>query len=71
MMTSTELETLKFMLLALINGGAIFRIGYCFFQMIHENEREVYIKRIRNVFVFMVMANGLISFKDIILLYMK
>jgi hypothetical protein len=68
-MTSTELETLKFMLLVLINVGSALRVGYCFLQMIHENEREVYIKRIRNVFVFMVMANALISFKDIILLY--
>ncbi|WP_041668473.1 hypothetical protein [Acetobacterium woodii] len=68
-MTTTELETLKYMLLGLINGGAIFRVGYCFFQMIHENEREVYIKRIRNVFVFMVMANALFVFKDTILHY--
>lgn len=69
-MTSTELETLKFMLLALINVGSALRVSYCFLQMIHENEREVYIKRIRNVFVFMIMANAIISFKDIILLYL-
>jgi hypothetical protein len=70
-MTSTELEVLKYSLLALINGGAIFRVAYTLMQKSHDDDSKLYNKRIRNVIVFTIMANIILIIRDMIQSYIS
>jgi len=65
-----DIQTLRNMLLVLINGGVILRLVYCaIYASASYDEKEIYFKRINNALVFGVMANLLIVFKDVILSY--
>ena len=65
-----DIQTLRNMLLVLINGGVILRLVYCaIYASASYDEKEIYFKRINNALVFGVMANLLIVFKDVIMSY--
>jgi len=65
-----DIQTLRNMLLVLINGGVVLRLVYCaIYASASYDEKEIYFKRINNALVFGVMANLLIVFKDVILSY--
>jgi hypothetical protein len=65
-----DLNNIYTTLLILINVGVVFRIVYCITHMIHSpDERGVYIRRIRHVIVFCIIANTLIPFREVILSY--
>ncbi|KNZ42455.1 hypothetical protein AKG39_06460 [Acetobacterium bakii] len=58
------------MLLMGINAGVIFRVVFCITHMIHSpDERGVYMRRIRNILIFCIMANTIIPFREVILSY--
>jgi len=65
-----DIQTLRNMLLVLINGGVVLRLVYCaIYASASYDEKEIYFKRINNALVFGVMANLLIVFKDVIMSY--
>lgn len=66
----SDLNNIYNLLLILINAGVIFRIVYCYTHMIHSpDERGVYMRRIKHALIFCIMANTLIPFRDVILVY--
>jgi len=65
-----DIQTLRNMLLVLINVGVILRVIYCaIIAASSYEEKDIYFKRIKNAIIFGIMANLLIIFKDVILSY--
>jgi len=56
--------------LILIRAGAVCRIAYCFLRLVTAEEESVqYKKRIRNTFIFYILAESAFVLKDIFLNY--
>ncbi|MDR1892363.1 MAG: mercury transporter [Oscillospiraceae bacterium] len=54
----------------LIRAGAAFRVAYCCFRLIsNEEEAQSYKARIKNVLVFYIIAECIFQLKDIIIYY--
>jgi hypothetical protein len=54
----------------LIRAGAIFRIAYCFFCLIsNEEEAQSFKSRIKNVLLFYIIAESIFQIKNIIIHY--
>ena len=54
----------------LIRAGAVCRIAYCFLRLVTtEDEAAQYKKRIRNTFIFYILAESAFILKDIFLNY--
>lgn len=64
------LRSLANAFIAFIRVGAITRIAFCFLKMIgNEEEINVYKKRIKNVIIFYIVAEGVWRLKNIITYY--
>lgn len=65
-----DLNNIYGLLLTLINVGVIFRVVYCITHMIHSpDEKGVYIRRMKHIIIFGIIANTLIPFREVILAY--
>jgi len=54
----------------LIRLGAIFRLAYCCFRLVtNEEEAQSFKVRIKNVLVFYIIAECIFQLKDLILWY--
>jgi len=65
-----DIQTLRNMLLVLINVGVIYRVIVCAIKAAASyDENGIYFKRIKSALIFGVMANLIVVFKDVILSY--
>lgn len=65
-----DLMGLRTGLLILINAGAILRVIVCFIQASGNfDDRGAYLKRAKHAIIFAVIANVIITLKDLITTY--
>lgn len=66
------IEQGSILLIKLIRVGVVFRVGYSFLKMMeNSDETSGYLKRIKNVLVFYVIAESIFHFRDIAIYYFK
>ena len=64
------INELSNMVLVLIRAGAVFRVGYIFFQMIgNEDEVQAGKRRIKNTLAFYIIAEMVFVLKNVITSY--
>ena len=57
-------------LIWLIRAGAVFRVVYCCFRLItNEEEAQSFKSRIKNVLVFYIIAECIFQIKDLVITY--
>ncbi len=64
------LKELSIAFIWLIRAGTVTRIAYCFIKMIQNDEEVgIYKKRMRNVMIFLILAESIWQLKDIAIHY--
>jgi len=58
-------------ILWLIRIGAVFRVAFCFFKMIYDEESSSYKKMMRNTIMFYIIAESIFQIKNIAINYFK
>lgn len=65
------LQTVILVILGFIDTAAVPRILYCIFKCINEDEVRAYLKRIRHIVVFLILANCSWIIKTVVEHYFK
>ncbi|SHH59235.1 mercury transporter [Sporanaerobacter acetigenes] len=63
------LVELSNVLIWLVRAGVGARIAYCFVKATHNEEIEVYKRRMRNTLIFYILAESVWQLKDIAIYY--